>query len=218
MRKRNAEFDEPLLRLTEQFAHAAAAMPWIERALRPSHRLGEGDGPRFAPRTPQKGDSPRRLREGLLTPIRQGEVGQMHFTQPSESELAALIDALARWRSVREQAELLRRQARKARAGVEVENRAVEVRLRAERTAGEILTHLARHGGDHRSAAHSKLTVSSVGISPKHSSVWRREAAISDLHFEDYLADAKRRGARLSTADLLRFGELTERRSARRKR
>ena len=207
MRKQNTQFDDPLHRLAEQFAQAVAATPSIERALEPvreppaergtvpfcSQGIGNGDGPRHFSGRPT------------------------HFRQPSECELAPLIEALARRKSVRDQAELIRRQARKAHAGVEVENRAVVVRLRAERTAGGILTHLARHGGDHRSAAHSKLTVSSVGISQKHSSVWRREAAISDAHLEQFLADAKRRGARLSTADLLRFGELTEHRSTKRK-
>jgi hypothetical protein len=114
-------------------------------------------------------------------------------------------------RAVREKAELARRRAKRERLGVPVENRAADLKLRAERRLGQLLECLAPRGGDHRSSRRkgARSALAELGVTHNQSSRWRREAALSDREFEKYLADAKRRGERVTAADVLRLAEMS---------
>lgn len=117
----------------------------------------------------------------------------------------------AKVRAVRDQAELARRQAQRDGLGVPVENRAAELKLRAERQLGQMLECLAPRGGDHRSSRQKRArsALAELGVTHNQSSRWRHEVELSDREFETYLADAKRRGERVSAADVVRLAEMS---------
>jgi hypothetical protein len=116
-----------------------------------------------------------------------------------------------RVRAVRDEAELARRRAQRGRLGVPVENRAAELKVRAERRLGQMLECLAPRGGDHRSSlgTRARSGLAELGVTHNQSSRWRREADLSDREFENYLAGAKRRGEQVTAADVLRLAEMS---------
>ncbi|MFV2070969.1 MAG: hypothetical protein ACC645_28715 [Pirellulales bacterium] len=69
---------------------------------------------------------------------------------------------------------------------VTARNRAVELKLHAERKAGRLLTGLGLRGGDRQHGAQKgRVTLAQLGISRKESSLWQEMA-------EDTRADVKR--------------------------
>jgi hypothetical protein len=115
-------------------------------------------------------------------------------------------------KAIRDEVESLRSRARADRLGIENENAAAESKLRAERRAGQMLIALFHHGGDRRSKPghNNRSSLADLGITPDQSARWRHEAIVSDDKFEKYLANAKRRGDRISSEDLLRLAQLLD--------
>ncbi len=104
--------------------------------------------------------------------------------------------------------------ARAARLGLEAQNSAAEIKIRAERKAGEMLAGLEKSQG-----ARSDLTFTSVGKSygdyravleetdtPYQTATrWQKIAALPEDKFEHYIAATKDERAELTTAGVLRF-------------
>jgi hypothetical protein len=134
--------------------------------------------------------------------------------QPRELKvLDEMAHALARTRdlseirSLRDKAEAARKYAQSAALSLKIQNRAAELKLLAERRAGELLGELIAHGGNRRSSSHDEsLKLSDLGIDHNQSSRWRREAAVRDSVFEQYVADANRFGREITANGLLRLG------------
>jgi hypothetical protein len=109
-------------------------------------------------------------------------------------------------KQIRDKAEALRQYAKNARASLELLNRAAELKLRAERRAGELLRAMRLRGGDRVSeSSSSRLTLAQLQISESQSARWQKLAAIPDVDFSKFLALAHRDGVELSTAALLRI-------------
>jgi hypothetical protein len=93
----------------------------------------------------------------------------------------------------------------------ELQNRAAEIRLRAERRAGELLVDMqktgqrqAKESGRPRKVS-SPTTLSSLGIKRDHSSRWQQLARRVDEHtFEEALIRAKERYGEITTSAVLR--------------
>lgn len=107
---------------------------------------------------------------------------------------------------VRDKAEAARVFVKAARLGLELQNRAAELKLRAERKAGKQLTALHLRGGDRRSN-HQRpiLTLKEIGISRDQSQRWQRLAAVPNREFARYLRDSIENGREISSAGLLRI-------------
>ncbi len=114
-----------------------------------------------------------------------------------------LLDRLARrlskavklqdLQSIRVEAEAARRTAEAVRLGIDAHNRAAEIRVRAERLAGQLLREAHLRGGDRRSSdALNRPKLAKFGISANDSTRWQRVAAVSDEVLEGYIAAAKR--------------------------
>ena len=69
----------------------------------------------------------------------------------------------------------------------EAERRACEIRLRAERKAGQILSKMEMRGGDRRSKSRP-TTLKEVGVSRDQSSKWQKLADVPEEDFEAALA------------------------------
>lgn len=108
--------------------------------------------------------------------------------------------------TIRSKADVVRHLAKSAKMSLEVQNRAAEVKLRAERKAGVYLAQLKLRGGDRKSSCRQeRLTLSDLGITPNESKRWQREASIPEEDFQRYVRRANEFGEELSAAGLMRL-------------
>ena len=109
-------------------------------------------------------------------------------------------------KSLRDKAEAASQYIANARLGQNLQNLAAAVKLRAERRIGQLLRELIPHGGNRRSSRHhADLKLSDLGIDSSQSSRWRREAAVPEAVFEQYLTLANKLGQDITARGLLRL-------------
>jgi len=112
---------------------------------------------------------------------------------------------------IRDQAEALRVYVKAAAAGLEAANAAAEIKLRAERKAGEMLAGMEmRDGGDAaraRSQAATELppSLDDLGLTKDQSSRWQREAKVPEEEFEAYIESCCYEGKEITQAGLLKI-------------
>jgi len=125
----------------------------------------------------------------------------------------ALAEAktIAEVKNIRNQAEAMRQCFRLAEYGLEMQNDAAEVKLRAERRAGKILQEmrergeLASHGGSRSHDA--MLTLKDIGLTKDQSHHWGLEIKVPPERFEQYVTKTKTEGKELTSAGLLRIAK-----------
>lgn len=111
-------------------------------------------------------------------------------------------------KSIRDQAVAVCAYARSAALGHEIQNRAAEIRLRAERRAGEVLSAMVAWGGDRKSGARDELvTLRRLRINHNQSSRWKRAAMVPEKQFEAYLAESRRQGKNVTAQGLLKIAQ-----------
>ena len=103
-------------------------------------------------------------------------------------EIASTLDDV---KELRDQAEAMRIYARQAKYSLEVQNRCAELKLRAERKAGIILSETTVKGGErhksHDGTYERRSILDELGISKMQSSRWQAIATIPDDLFERHL-------------------------------
>lgn len=108
---------------------------------------------------------------------------------------------------IRDQAEALRVYVKAASDSLEAANAAAEIKLRAERKAGEMLAATTGgRGGDRKSTV--MMTVDSLadlGVDENQSRRWQREARVAAEDFESYLRDCQKQGREVTQAGLLKL-------------
>lgn len=125
-----------------------------------------------------------------------------------KNELAQL-QSLDEVKKIRDKAEALRVYVKKAHHGRDMTNHCAELKIRAERRAGEMLCKLALRGGDRRSKSHDgTLKLSDLEISRSESSRWQQIAAVPGRDFEKHIAEVKARNdSDLTSIELQRMGK-----------
>lgn len=109
-------------------------------------------------------------------------------------------------KEIRDKAEAARTYVKATKLGLELQNRAAEIKLRAERKAGQFLMKLTLHGGDRRSKTHATtLKLEDLGISRDQSRRWQHQASVPEREFQNYLEAVRAEGRELTSAGLLRF-------------
>jgi len=122
------------------------------------------------------------------------------------SRMLADAKSLDEIKTVRDKAEAARTYVKAARLGLELQNRAAEVKLRAERKAGEFLKSLKLRGGDRRSKRHdAPLKLEDLGISRDQSKRWQYVASVTEAEFLDYLKVMNDQKREITSAGLLRL-------------
>ena len=116
--------------------------------------------------------------------------------------LAGTAD-LKQIKALRDQAEAVRRYATTAALGLEMQNRAMEMRLAVERRAGEVLRDMQLRGGDRKSGRQDDTRLEGLGITKEESFRWQREASLPETDFREYLRVAKENGKKLTSRGLL---------------
>ena len=134
-------------------------------------------------------------------------------------------------KEIRDRAEALRVYVRRSKEGIELQNKAAEVKLRAERRGGELLKDMkaqgtrAMQGGDRKSKYSDDTlmdapTLDDLGITRAESSRWQQLADLPTDAFERQITDARRERFELTTKammDLYKQIRQADRRAARAK-
>ena len=116
----------------------------------------------------------------------------------------ALMESVQDVKEIRDTAEAYRIRIKQAKAGLELQNKAAEIKLRAERRAGELLAQDERAKGSRgqlagRDASGAPMvvepekaapTLADLGISWNQSSAWQIVAAIPEEDFESAIRTA----------------------------
>jgi ParB family chromosome partitioning protein len=112
---------------------------------------------------------------------------------------------------IRDQAEALRVYVRAALGSLEAANAAAEIKLRAERKAGEMLASMEKNeGGRPPETGNGVLPVSApslddIGIDKMQSSRWQREAKVPEEQFQAYVKSCNESCQELTQAGLLKI-------------
>jgi hypothetical protein len=111
-------------------------------------------------------------------------------------------------RLIRDKAEAVRKYAQSASLGLDVQNRAAEVKLRAERQAGKLLSQLTLRGGDRRSKSHGeRLKLGDLGLSANQSKRWQLQARVPENIFLAHVKQTRETGKELTSAGLMRLAK-----------
>jgi hypothetical protein len=111
------------------------------------------------------------------------------------AQLLSEASSLEELRSVRDLAEAARALARTARLGLELQNRAAEIKFRAELWAGAFIADLQLSEGDRRSKGRdAPLKLESLDVSRDQSKRWQLAALVPDDVFEHYVRTSNQLG------------------------
>lgn len=150
--------------------------------------------------------------------MEQGEVNvssieKLNIARQLLSEAKNLDDVL----HIRDIAEAARVYAQAAKLGLENQNEAAEVKIRAERKAGEMLAQMPKqNGGDAMRARYQDVTedipptLADLGIEKMQSSRWQAIANLPEDIFEEHITETKADGKELTTAGLIRVAKVDE--------
>jgi 16S rRNA G966 N2-methylase RsmD len=158
--------------------------------------------------------------KGITLPVKEGD---------ALTRLSAATTALAEARTLDDVkriidiAEAARTYARAAKLGLEAANYAAEIKLRAERKAGEMFSQLEKsEGGRPQKTADSvsavseyRQTIDEVDVNERVVRRWQTENDVPEEVFEQHLAEVKADGDELSTAGLLRVAKKLKRKKIR---
>lgn len=131
----------------------------------------------------------------------------VHF-DAARRELA-LANSIDEVKGIRDKAEAIRQYIKQQKGSFEMQNQAAEIKLRAERRAGELLGDMERNkGGEWEHREHQLQDVTSapkleeLGISKIQSHRWQTEAQYPEEKFERYVAETKDKGEELTSVAL----------------
>jgi len=122
----------------------------------------------------------------------------------------ALAEArtLGEIKSIRDKAEAVRKYAESASLGLDVQNRAAEVKLRAERQAGKLLSQMMLRGGDRRSKSHrDRLKLDDLGLTSNQSKRWQLQARVPEDVFRQYIKQTRNECKELTSAGVMRLAK-----------
>jgi len=136
----------------------------------------------------------------------------VHFDKArQELELAASLDEV---RDIRNKAEALRIYLKQAGESLAMQNRCAEIKIRAERKAGEILQETGRKRGETDKAIRSRddsiyeelpPTLHEMGVTPTQSHRWQLIASIPEEKFEQHVETIKAEEKELTTSGTLKL-------------
>ena len=112
-------------------------------------------------------------------------------------------------RELRDWSEAILHYVKTAALGLEMQNRAAEVKLLCERRVGQLLRDLPLHGGDRKSEHRVRgVTLEQLGIDNTKSSRWQRIASVTEEEFAKYVRLTRQEGRELTSHGLLRLARL----------
>jgi hypothetical protein len=148
--------------------------------------------------------------EVLVPPATAGVLSRFEAAKRALAEARGIDEV----KQVRDQAEALRLYIRQRGDSLEMQNAVAEIKLRAERRAGELLASMEKNKGARGMGVPSHdataPTLGELGISRSQSSRWQREAGVEPDDFERFLEETKAKGEELTSRGLLDLARETE--------
>lgn len=112
---------------------------------------------------------------------------------------------------IRDKAAAIKVYMKSAGDSLAVQNQAAEIKLRAERKAGQLLSEMEKQNGSRGVGKKVEgqdvsplSTLSDLGITPKQSSRWQAEATVSEEDFDSLVDEINKSGEELTQASLLK--------------
>ena len=110
-------------------------------------------------------------------------------------------------KDIRDKAEALRVYAKQAGETLQDQNRLAEIKIRAERRAGELLREMVQHqGGDAKTLSHDGRALPE-GITWNQSHRWQVEASVPEERFSQYVQETVGQGDELTSVGLRRIAQ-----------
>jgi SAM-dependent methyltransferase len=129
----------------------------------------------------------------------------------------ATARSLPEVKQIRDMAAALAQYAKQQQYSLQVQNDAAELKLRAERKAGDLLREMALNGGDRKSLSHDeRVKLADLGISHNDSHRWQQEATVPAPVFEAYVTTTKERGKELTSRGVYELARDTAKAEVRR--
>ena len=149
-------------------------------------------------------------RAAEIEPEHTPSTALMAMDQASRAlEAASTLDDV---KDIRDRAEAMRAYAKQAQYSLEIQNRCAELKLRAERKAGILLSESTVKGGErhksHDGTYERRSVLEDLGISKMQSSRWQKVATLPDDLFEQHLAKIKTSDRELTSASVIRLATL----------
>ena len=136
-----------------------------------------------------------------IAELSSGPLAQLERAHIMLAEASTLDDV----KGLRDQAQTLAAYSKAAKLGLTMQNECAELKLRAERKAGEMLRAMPKRSGarDGKTGLHDVTPLlADVGVSKIQSMRWQQVAAVPEPEFERHLAEAKESKAELTTASV----------------
>lgn len=156
------------------------------------------------PATKQKGES---MTDGE---VQVSSIEKLSIARQLLAEAKDMGDIL----HIRDIAEAARVYAKAAKLGLENQNEAAEVKIRAERKAGEMLAMMPKAKPTGSNQYEDRLhdvtdppTLADLGIEKIQSHRWQMVASVPDDVFEEHIAETKANGKELTTASVVRVAK-----------
>ncbi|MCP4592831.1 MAG: hypothetical protein GY842_19015 [bacterium] len=105
-------------------------------------------------------------------------------------------------KGIRDKAEAMRVYYAQVKGGLEMQNNCAEIKIRAERRAGELLKAMEKHKGGRPSGnrSHDATGLGDLGLNKSQSSRWQATASVPHKVFEGHIAKVKAAGDRELTS------------------
>ena len=137
----------------------------------------------------------------------------MHAALVNISKARALLakaNTIDEVKDIRDKAEAVRLYFRQAGEGLEAQNAAAEIKIRAERRAGVLLAKMEKQSGARgvgkKVESHAATPLSEMGLDKFQSSRWQTEAIVPEKQFETFLAETRDAGKEITSAALYKLG------------
>jgi len=107
--------------------------------------------------------------------------------------------------NIRDSAEAVRVYAKAAKEGLEAQNFASEIKIRAERKAGELLAGMEKNKGGQGTGNTALPVLDDIGVSKMQSSRWQKEATVSADEFERHVTECNDEQKELTQSSVLKL-------------
>jgi len=127
----------------------------------------------------------------------------IHFDKAKyELSLATKIDEI---KEIRDKAEALRAYTKQVGESLEMQNQCAEIKIRAERRAGELIPDMKEQGKrTDLTSLHNESKLKEAGISESQSHRWQTIAKMPEEDFEKHIAETKDNGEELTSVGIYR--------------